>query len=305
MVPDDCLLRTMASSTTTSSGPATKMDAAPLPLGDEEEEGGGPPQDHDSQNNKELHRSQPSPDNNSDTAPSNSLGGGQVDSVEDFKSASPSSVLLRIPLTKPYTNSENPDESKCVIVQNGPDKVSEHKQDDGSAVVRDDIALSLVESDGAISSRRASYIDVVGLSGDELTTTTTPVPTSVSASANGTVSPATVVSTDSSTATTAAGGAGGESSVATPPAGVFSAEDTEDKDMSEDEDKLVIHEGCGERRAEEEEDEEVIAIVKQEDSKEVAREGGAVMKVKQGVAMEDVKELKGEDLGRGELRDVF
>lgn len=307
MVPDDCLLRTMASSTTTSSGSATKMDAAPLPLGDEEEEGGGapPPQDHDSQNSKEPHRSQSSPDdNNSDIAQANSLVAGQVDSL-DSQSASPNNVLLRIPLSKPDTNSGNPDESKCVIVQNGPDKPSEHKQED-SEVVRDNTVLSVKDKEDAattvaVTPRRASYIDVVGLSGDELPT----AGPSVSAAANGTVSPATVASatTDRPTNT-----AVDPSVAATLPPGVFSAEDTEDKDLSEDEDKLVIHEGGADRRAEEEDD-EVIALVKQEDNnegevkmdsaKEDVKEGSAGEDVKGGGVREDIKVHKEEDLGRG------
>lgn len=163
------------------------------------------------------------PDKASDTnclpsLPKNNVVDSNVSTATD----SPN-VVLRIPQARLASNSESVFSESDSPVQNGPDDASVSNSDQPKNLVNTDTPAEDHQPKSGISSRRASYIDVVGLSDD---------PAEVP-SANGTsAAPDNPMDT--------------------------AVEEAEDKDFSEDEDKLVINEGGAERKAPDEE--EVVTI---------------------------------------------
>lgn len=170
-------------------------------------------------------------------------------------------VLLRIPRAKTPANSSDDSYSNLTkSVQNGPDNILDEinvendNQLNTPSVWNDTKLVEARDSEtepasgetgeSKAPSRRASYIDVVGLSSDELQTCPISGDNSTAdgdiASTNGVASPALRAAT------------------ATPKV----IDESEDKDFSEDEDKLVIHEGSTDRRAD-------AGDIKQEDDKVV------------------------------------
>ncbi|XP_018023072.1 uncharacterized protein LOC108679063 isoform X2 [Hyalella azteca] len=277
MVPDECVLRNMDSRDTNSTD-EPKVDSVVIQnvenernqtqegdenvppqalsaLGDEGSSGSGNASSHDNeeqniqhaetveQNLEEVPGKNASesesesenleiavPDETGDVENLNNLSENNVEDKNTLNEDSPN-VFLKIPQARLVSNVDSAiPPYKNTSVQNGPenivvDDVADDAKDpviNTSPATPSDVPKD--EPKSGLSSRRASYIDVVGLSADEQSA-------EAEAANHVPVSPDTLCK-----------------------------EDSEDKDFSEDEDKLVIHEGSSERKPDEDDDKKKVGM---------------------------------------------